>query len=317
MSKDLIRARVRTLRHEAEGIISVELVPADGVPFPCFDPGAHIDVHLPNGLVRSYSLMNRPEDANRYLIGVLADPKSRGGSYYVHEKLRCGTVVPIGIPRNNFALEETAGYTILIAGGIGITPLLCMFRRLVDLGRNVELVYCVKTRAHAAFVDEIRSISSSCRFHFDDEHNGNPLDLHDYLAIHPRDVHAYCCGPGPMLRAFEDACKTVGIANVHIERFAAQPTASSSSNVTCVVRLARSGQTFEVPPDRSILDVLLDAGIDVDCSCKEGICGACETAVLEGIPDHRDSVLSPAERQENRMMICVSRVIQGPLVLDL
>ncbi|NIE64854.1 PDR/VanB family oxidoreductase [Burkholderia sp. Ax-1719] len=313
-----IEARVRTLRHEAERVLGIELVPAGKERFPRFTPGAHIDLHLPGGLIRSYSLVNSPDDVDRYVIGVLADANSRGGSRYVHEQLRCGAVVTIGAPRNHFALDENAASTVLIAGGIGITPMLCMYRRLREAGRSVHLVYCARERSQAAYLDELDAADGSVHLHFDAEHQGRPFDLAALLAQQPADVHAYCCGPNPMLNAFEAACAQAGIRHVHIERFAATAPLVDVTQHGYTVELAKSGRHLRVPEGVPLLDVLLEAGVDVDYSCREGLCGACETRVLAGCPSHRDAVLTTADRAANKvMMVCVSGAQSPTLVLDL
>ncbi|WP_322049225.1 PDR/VanB family oxidoreductase [Paraburkholderia sp. J67] len=313
-----LQARVRTLRHEAERIASIELVPLDGVMFPAFTPGAHLDVHLPNGLVRSYSLVNAPEESGRYVIGVLNDPNSRGGSSWLHEQLRCGAALTIGAPRNNFALDETAAATLLVAGGIGVTPMLCMYRRLREQGRAVQFVYCARSRAQAAFLDELAALGGDVVLHFDDENGGRPFDLAACLARQPHDVHAYCCGPGAMLAAFETACANAGVRHVHIERFAASTPAAPVEHAGYTVELARSGRALFVPAGKALLDTLIEAGVDVEYSCREGLCGACQTRVLGGCVEHRDEVLTQSERDANdAMMICVSGAKSGTLVLDL
>ncbi|MFM0396538.1 PDR/VanB family oxidoreductase [Paraburkholderia phytofirmans] len=313
-----LRARVRTIRHEAERVLSIELVPVEGTAFPPFAPGAHIDLHLPNGITRSYSLVNSPDEHARYVIGVLDDEKSRGGSRYVHEQLRCGSTLPISKPRNNFALDEEAVSTVLVAGGIGITPMLCMYRRLREQGRDVQLVYCARSRAQAAFLDELDALGGNVRLHFDDEHEGRAFDLAAFLVQQHERVHAYCCGPGPMLSAFEAACAACGIGNVHIERFAANSAVAASPQTGYTVELARSGRMLFVPAGKALLDVLLEANVDVEYSCREGLCGACETRVLRGCPDHRDSVLTQSDRANgNVMMICVSGAKSETLALDL
>ncbi|AOJ02668.1 ferredoxin [Burkholderia mayonis] len=315
---ELLNARIRTLRYEAEGVVSVELVPVSGSSFPAFSAGAHVDLHLPNGLTRSYSLLNSPTESNRYVLGILSDRQSRGGSRYVHENFRCGMTLPVGKPRNNFALDETAESSVLVAGGIGITPILCMYRHLRGEGKIVRLVYCARSRAQAAFLDELAALGGSVDLYFDDEHGGKPFDLVAFLLTQPKHVHAYCCGPSVMLTAFEAACEGAGIVNVHIERFAAETNVIQAPSASYTVELAKSSRALEVPVDKSLLDTLLEAGIDVDYSCREGICGACETRVLEGCPDHRDSVLSTAEKTGNKtMMVCVSGAKCGKLILDL
>lgn len=311
-------ALVRTLRHEAPGIMSIELVPPRGEHFPAFEPGAHIDLHLASGLVRSYSLLNPSSETHRYVVGVQVDPKGRGGSRFIHENFRVGMSIPLSAPRNLFALDKTASHSVLIAGGIGVTPILCMYRRLLELGRPVQMLYCARSADHAAFLDELRSFGGELRVHFDDENDKRPVDLKAYLADLPADAHVYCCGPAPMLDAFDQACEAVGVANRHVERFAAVVQAQPAASHGYQVELARSKRLVEVGAGQSLLDSLLAAGVDVDHSCMEGICGSCETRVLSGCPDHRDSVLSASERATNTvMMVCVSGCKGEKLVLDL
>jgi ferredoxin-NADP reductase len=315
---ETLQARVRTLRHEADGVLSVELVPVREASFPAFAAGAHIDVHLPNGLTRSYSLVNDARETRRYVLGILADQGSRGGSRYVHEQLRCGATLPIGMPRNNFELDESATHSVLVAGGIGITPILNMYRHLRQTGRSARLVYCARSRAKAAFLDEIAELGGDVQLHFDDEHGGAPFDLTAEMRSQPTGTHAYCCGPGVMLAAFEKACTEAGLPDVHVERFAADTTVSHAPSAGYVVELAKSGKRFDVPAGKTLLDTLIEGGVDVAYSCMEGICGSCETRVLEGCPDHRDAVLSASEKASNKMMmVCVSGAKGGKLVLDL
>ncbi|HEK1009945.1 TPA: oxidoreductase [Pseudomonas putida] len=313
-----LSALVHTLRHEAEGIISVELRPWGDTVFTPFEAGSHIDLHLPNGLVRSYSLLNAPSDQGRYVVGILRDRASRGGSRYVHEQLRVGTQLQISQPRNNFALDTRASHSVLVAGGIGITPIYCMFRQLLALGRSAELIYCARSRAEAALVDEISGLGAKVLYHFNDEKGGLP-DLASYLAGRPADTHFYCCGPTPMLDAFEQTCERLGYPHAHIERFtAAEVAAAADAQDSYSVELSKSGKTVSVEPGLNLLDVLLEAGCDIEYSCREGVCGSCETRVLEGDVDHRDGVLTKAERAANKsMMVCVSGCKSRRLVLDL
>lgn len=315
----LLQACVRTLRYEAEGVVSLELTPADGGHFPSFEAGSHVDLHLPNGLIRSYSLLNSTEETDRYVLGILSDPKSRGGSSYVHQSLRVGAVLPISAPRNNFKLDESAEVSVLIAGGIGITPILCMYRRLRSQGKKARVVYCARARKQAGFIDELTVLGGDIEFWFDDEHDGQPIDLAKVFIGQPAGLHAYCCGPLPMLSAYEAACEVAGVKHVHLERFAADASVVHAPSTGYTVYLKRSDKTFDVPANQSLLDTLLGAGIDCEYSCKDGVCGACETSVIEGCPDHRDHVLSAAEKANSRtMMICVSGSKGcGRLVLDL
>jgi ferredoxin-NADP reductase len=311
-----IAVRVQAMRFEASGILSVELVSPQGEALPPFAAGAHIDLHLPNGVVRSYSLWNSPQERHRYVIGVLHDRNSRGGSRYVHEQLRVGSTITIGAPRNNFPLEEGAPHTVLIAGGIGITPIYGMLNELRRLGKSVELLYCARSRSEAAFVDALLG-DAGVQTHFNDE-AGGPPDLRAYLAGKSAQAHFYCCGPTPMLNAFEGTCAELGLPNVHVERFApAEPVvAMQGSEYEC--QLARTQKLVMVPAGKSLLDALLEAGVNVDHSCREGVCGSCETTVLDGMPEHRDGVLTKAERESGKtMMVCVSGCKGRRLVLDL
>lgn len=317
---ELIEVRVKAIRHEAQGVHSFELRALPGHELPAFTAGAHIDVHLPNGLVRNYSLCNAPSERHRYVIGVNRDARSRGGSQYLHETLRVGDVLTIGAPRNNFALFEDAAHTVLIAGGIGITPLWSMIQRLEELGRSWQLFYAARSRQSAAFLDELRAlgprVQTSLHFNFDQESDGRLLDLAAIAAGARPDSHLYCCGPLPMLAAFEQACANLPPERVHVEYFAAKEAPSTTGGFT--VELARSGRVIQVPAGKTILDAVLDAGVDAPYSCMEGVCATCETRVIEGLPEHRDLVLSPEEQAANTtMMICCSGARSPRLVLDL
>src|SRR5450830_983361 len=302
MSSSLLSVRVQAMRFEAQGIVSVELMSPEGAALPAFEAGSHIDLHLANGVVRSYSLLNAPAERHRYVVGVLNDRNSRGGSRYVHEQLRVGATLTISAPRNNFPVDENAAHSVLVAGGIGITPISCMLTYLRGRGKSAELLYCARSRAEAAFVNELLQ----------------QPDLRAFLASKPKDAHFYCCGPTPMLNAFEAMCAELDLPNVHIERFAAAENVEPAQTDEYVAELARSKKSVTVPAGKSLLDALLDAGLDVDHSCREGVCGACETKVLEGEPEHRDGVLSKSEKASNKMMmVCVSGCKGRRLVLDL
>ncbi len=322
MSSQKLKALVQAIRHEADGIVSVEFRPASPeVDFPAFAAGSHIDLHLPAGMVRSYSLCNSESDRQRYVVAVLNVREGRGGSRYVHQQLRVGSTLEISPPRNNFQLLEGASRSVLVAGGIGVTPIWSMLQRLVAAGRQVELIYCARSRKEAAFVEAITSLAAKndlpITWHFDAE-AGAPPDLTTMLAGKGAESHYYCCGPAPMIESFEKCCAQLGYFNVHIERFAAVEVAASGEHDAYTVECARSGTRVEVLPGASILESLIEAGIEPEHSCKEGICGACETVVLEyGEIEHRDSILTKLERESNKtMMICVSRCKRGPLVLD-
>mgnify|MGYP001240479010 CR=1 FL=1 len=294
----------------------------DGGLLPPFSAGAHVDLQLADRLVRSYSLINSQDERHRYRIAVSKSPSSKGGSRHMHERLRPGDVIDIGAPRNNFPLHEAAAHSVLIAGGIGITPILGMIGRLERLGRSWKLYYCARTRRDAAFLETLEAFEAAAPgrvfLNFDHEPGGSVLDLGSIIAGGGPGTHFYCCGPAAMLEAFRSAASAASVEpeRVHFEYFAPPEPIVASGGFTVV--LARSGLSLPVPPGRSILEVVLEAGIEVANSCREGICGSCETPVLDGIPDHRDYVLSQREHEANRsMMICCSGSRSEKLTLDL
>jgi vanillate O-demethylase ferredoxin subunit len=314
------RLRVHAATWEAEGIHSYELRDPEGGELPPFTAGAHIDLHLANGMVRSYSLVNSQDERRRYVVAVQRDRASRGGSTWLHDKLKIGDIVTIAGPRNNFVLAEDAPQSLFIAGGIGITPLWCMIQRLTALAKPFTLYYCVRTRKEAAFREPIAAVATQpgakIVFNFDGEPGGKMLDIAAVVKEAASDTHLYCCGPLPMLGAFEEATKDLPRERVHVEYFTAKEAPAAEGGFTVV--LAKSGKSFVIAPGKTILETLNDAGLNVPCSCLEGVCGTCETRVLEGVPDHRDVVLTDAERKANKtMMICCSGSKSEKLVLDL
>lgn len=310
-----LRLRIRSAVWEAPNILSYELRSEDGGELPPFTAGAHIDLTLPNGLVRSYSLLNSQAERHRYVIAVQKDRASRGGSKWVHENLRVGDVLPVSAPRNNFALDESAEKSIFIAGGIGITPILSMIGRLTAIGREWRLFYCTRTRAGTPFLSVLQTMPQ-VRLNFDEEPGGTMLDLEAVVRSVPSGGHLYCCGPTPMLEAFERVTRDLARECVHVEYFTAVEPPAKEGGFKVV--LAKSGREFMVPAGKTILDTLRDNGFELQFSCTEGICGTCETRVLEGIPDHRDRILTDAERAANeKMMICCSGSRSEKLVLDL
>ncbi len=308
---------VKSITFEAEDVVSLDLRPEGGGPLPPFSAGAHIDLELGPGLTRSYSLANPQEERHRYVIGVQKDAASRGGSLFIHDRVRVGQVLGASMPRNNFPLVEDAAETILFAGGIGITPVWCMVQRLTALGRPWRLHYAVRTRRRAAFLDRITALGTAgFHLHVDDEADGRVFDLAPIVADAPPGAQLYCCGPSPMLAAFEAATASRPAETVHTEYFAAKEPVAAKGGFAVV--LARQGRTIFVPEGATIIDALRDNGIDAPHSCLEGVCGTCETTVLDGIPEHRDLVLSARERASNRtMMICCSGCQGDRLVLDL
>jgi vanillate O-demethylase ferredoxin subunit len=306
--------RLAAVRWEAAGIHSFEFRAVGDAPLPAFTAGAHVDVHLPGGTIRQYSLCNAQDERDRYVVAVKRDANSRGGSSWLHEQARVGAILRVSEPRNHFMLHEEAPHSVLIAGGIGITPIACMTRRLRALGRSWELHYSVRRRDEAAFLSLLGD--ERMHLHVDEEHAGAPLPLDSIVAAAPADAHLYCCGPGPMLDAFEAASASRPPSRVHLERFA--PAQAAATEGGFVVKLARSGGAVRVAPGCTILDALREHGMDVQASCEQGICGTCETRVLAGRPDHRDSLLSDDEKAANNvMMVCCSGSRDDVLVLDL
>jgi ferredoxin-NADP reductase len=310
----LLRARLTAIRYAAEGIHRYEFSAVDGGALPAFTAGAHIDLHLPNGLVRQYSLCNDPRETQRYVVGIKKDAQSRGGSSYVHDQLKVGMVMALSAPRNHFGLHEEARHTVLVAGGIGVTPIACMVQRLRALGASFEVHYSVRRREEAAFLEVLSG--PGLHLHVDTEQGGRPLPLAGIVARVPHDAHLYCCGPAPMLDAFEAAAAGRPAGHVHLERFAAATPVAAEGGFT--VQLARSGRSVFVAQGCTILDTLRAEGVAVQASCEQGICGSCETRVLAGTPDHRDSLLSDEEKRANQvMMVCCSGSKEATLVLDL
>jgi tetrachlorobenzoquinone reductase len=313
-----IDVRVRSITYEADDVISLDLRPVAARALPAFTAGAHIELQLRNGLSRHYSLANPQHERHRYCVAIQNEPTGRGGSRFIHETLRAGDILRVSPPRNNFALVQAAECSVLIAGGIGITPIWCMVQRLAESGRQWKLFYAVRSRRRAAFLDEILALDAAqnVHLHFDDEREGRFIDLDAIVQGAAPGTHIYCCGPLPMLAAFERATAGLPPDTVHVEYFAAKEPVTVAGGFDVV--LARSGRSVFVPEHSTILDTLAAAGIAVEHSCLEGVCGTCETKVLEGIPDHRDLVLSAQERASNRtMMICCSGAKTGRLVLDL
>lgn len=311
---------MQLIQFEGSDVLSFHLKGLEG-DLPSWTPGAHIDVHLPNGMVRSYSLSNVEAGQDMYRITVQRDPNSRGGSTAMHEQIRCGQVLQISPPRNNFPLEERSDSSVFIAGGIGVTPFLPMLSRLNKLACRWTLYYSVRTPDRAAHLEELQSLAAqgcgTVEMNFDGLPGGQMLNLRGLIAGVPMSGHVYCCGPEGMLNAFRaNAQARLPEAQVHFEYFSSHVVAAATGGFT--VTLAKSGREVHVKPGKTILHALRESGIEVAYSCEEGVCGACETRVLNGKPDHRDMILSERERLESKtMMICCSGSLSDRLVLDL
>jgi vanillate O-demethylase ferredoxin subunit len=316
VTAERLTLRVHAIVFETDAVRLLELCDPDAHMLPPFTPGAHLDIALPDGLVRSYSLIGDPADATRYRLGVQREPQSRGGSRLIHDQLRVGTLLSASGPRNNFPLVEDAPTSVLIAGGIGITPILLMVDRLSALGRPFVLHYGARERRTSPFLSRLARHTGNVRMAFSREPDGRRLDIAAIITGAAADAELYCCGPSGMLDAFAAATRGRDPARVHVEHFSAAEPPSVEGGF-CVT-LARSGRTIPVPPGMTILDALVAAGVNPPCSCLEGVCGTCETRVIEGLPDHRDRVLSPQERAANKtMMLCCSGAKSELLVLDM
>jgi len=316
-----LAVRVARKRVEARDICSLELVSADGSALPAFSAGAHIDVHLPGGLTRPYSLCNAPTDTGRYVISVLRDANSRGGSVAVHEAVTDGSLLQIGAPKNHFPLADQAPHHLLLAGGIGITPLLAMAETLTIRGEPFELHHCSRSRERTAFMERIAAAPYAARVshHFDDGAPGQQLDIAATLQAAEPGTHVYVCGPQGFMDAVLGTARRQGWpeARLHFEFFSAAP-ADTSSDGSFELEIASSGQVITVKPEQTALQALQAAGLDIPMSCEQGVCGTCLTGVKSGTPEHRDQYLTPEERAANDQFLpCCSRAKSPRLVLDL
>ncbi len=309
--------QVSAIRCEARDVLLIELRDARGALLPPFTAGAHLEITLDNKLIRHYSLCNDPAERDRYWLGVGLARDSRGGSKQVHETLRVGSMLAVSEPRNNFPLDASNELAVFVAGGIGITPIMAMIRACITAGRPWRLHYCTRNRQRTAFYEDLRGLDPACvRFHFDDEQPAL-FDAAAALADVPAASHIYCCGPALLMNAVQVATAARATERVHFEWFTA-PVIATADDQPFTILLRNSGKRLEVPAGRSILEVLEEAGEGVPYSCREGLCATCKTPVLAGIPDHRDSVLSAAERAANdQMLICVSRAKSELLELDI
>ncbi|WP_224766891.1 PDR/VanB family oxidoreductase [Janibacter melonis] len=303
---------------EARGVTSVTFVHPHGESLPRWEPGAHLSLHLSNGLVREYSLCSDPDDTSRWTVAVQRAPESRGGSRHIHDELSIGAEVLVDGPKNLFELDGSAARHLLVAGGIGITPIVAMARALHQRGADWHLLYTGRSRDVMAFVDEVSNLPTErVTVHVDDEVGGF-ADLGAVLGAIDDETVVYCCGPAALMEAVEVSVPDPG--RLRLERFRAPEVAPSAeeSDGTFDVVIHSTGERVAVPPGTSVLDALVEAGHDMPSSCTEGICGTCETGVISGEIDHRDFLLTDEEKASGcTMCICVSRCRSAELVLDL
>ena len=312
---------VTRLTHEAQDVLGLELRAVDGSQLPAFTAGAHIDLHLPGNICRQYSLSNPPHERDRYVLGVGLAPQSRGGSTYVHQQLAVGDQIQVSEPRALFGIDPSATEHVFIAGGIGITPIMSMVHWCEANHQPWRLLYCVRSRARAAYAWTLARHSDRVQLFVDQESNATPPDLQGWLANARTGAHVYCCGPEGLMNAVGNAAAEVGIAKAatHFERFAppeAAPPAAPAGSFTVV--LHRSGKTIQVAPEQSMLEALESANVCIPFSCREGMCRSCEVPLMDGEADHRDFVLTDDERDAHTCILpCVSRARGTHLVVDL
>jgi vanillate monooxygenase ferredoxin subunit len=310
-------ALVRSVCAEAADILSIELVGADRRILQPFEAGAHIDVYV-GECIRQYSLINTTATDGSYRIAVKLEPNSRGGSQFMHALVE-GDLLKIGLPRNNFTLQADAAHSVLLAGGIGITPLLGMAYHLLAKEQSFSFDYFARSGDPVAFAAEIQcsALASRTRFHFGMRVDAVKQALTVLLDSVPSNTHVYTCGPGPFMQAVCDAVAARPGLVLHLEYFGTKFTGVDSTARSFRVRLAKSGVTVEVGADQTIIEAMRAAGIEVDTACEQGVCGTCLTTVLGGRPDHRDLLLTEQQQKAgDQMLICVSRSLDAELVLD-
>lgn len=313
--------RIDGITDDAIDIRTFRLSSTTAEALPRYAPGSHIDVKLADGLIRQYSLCGDPEDRSCYVIGVKKEPESRGGSRFLHEHVKPGDTLTISAPRNNFPLDETAPHSVLLAAGIGATPIIAMADQLNRIGASFEFHYFSRGPAYTAFHDRLSATpyATGLHLHYALSADAVRLALRQLLGHRPTGAQLYLCGPKP----FMDTVTEVAAAGwpedaVHLEYFSAEPATQADADGAFEVSLAQSGGTYTVPADKTIAETLLAHGVDVELSCEQGLCGTCLTGVLEGTADHRDVVMSPSEHAANdRICLCVSRATSPTLVLDL
>ncbi|MGZ5194759.1 MAG: PDR/VanB family oxidoreductase [Ramlibacter sp.] len=315
-----IAVKVVRKTREALDIAGFELARADGGALPAFSAGSHVDVQLPGGLTRQYSLCNDSGEQHRYRIAVLRDPASRGGSVAMHDAVREGDMIQISAPRNHFPLQH-AKRSLLFAGGIGVTPLLCMAQRLAAIGADFEMHYATRSVERTAFRDEIMAspFANKVRFHHDDGEAAQVLNVPEALGAYDAGTHIYVCGPGGFINHVVQVAQGMGwpASQIHLEYFAAAPQ-DHTADAAFDVKIASTGKTCTVPAGESVVQALAKHGIEILTSCEQGVCGTCITRVLEGEPDHRDLYFTDEEKAKNDQFTpCCSRSRTKVLVLDL
>lgn len=319
MSEQTFDVIVAKRSEPADGIVVLDLVSEGGAVLPGFEAGAHVDVHLGPDLTRQYSLCSDPADRSRYQLGILLAESSRGGSAAIHGRVRAGDRLRISQPRNLFPLAADASQTILIGGGIGVTPLLSMARHCAASGKSFILHYCARSEARAAFLDELvaPALASHTRLHFDDGETVQRFLPERDLPPPAAGIHLYVCGPAGFMEWAIGEAHRLGYAEAQIHREYFEADIDTSGGAF-EVKLALSGKSVTVPAGIPIVKALAEIGIKVDVSCEQGICGTCMCTVLEGIPDHRDNYLTEEEKEANdQILVCCSRAKTPVLVLDL
>jgi vanillate O-demethylase ferredoxin subunit len=321
MSTTPLTVRVARKTAETAHISSFELVAADGGPLPPFTPGAHLDVLLPQGVTRQYSLCNPATETHRYLLGVLRDPASRGGSQAMHDQVAEGQLLQTSLPKNHFPLVPDARRSLLLAGGIGVTPILCMAEHLSRTGAAFDMHYCTRSQEATAFYARIKASAfhQQVHFHFDDGGSAQALSLPDLLEPPDSGVHLYVCGPKGFMDAVLGTARAQGWpeSQLHYEFFGGT-VVHAADDASFEVKIASTGQVVWVAPDKTVVQALSAAGVEIQMSCEQGVCGTCLTRVLDGSIDHKDQYLTPEEQAANDQFLpCCSRAKSAMLVLDL